>query len=410
MKKFFFLSAVLVLCFSFSVTAGEPETYGLQKLIRIGMENNPDLFAARLTVISYQEAVRSSKKMPNPTLELHTGWAESREAPMKVNTGGIAVSQFIENPFQRDARIQGMKHDWESAQEDLHLRRNDLIFQIKTLVYEILLWEKNRALASNNFRSMQEMSRLIQKRAELGEVKELEALKLSVEVQRIRNTENEAETRLVLLQERLNTLLGINLPLPIAIEGALAYAPLLLDESTLIQNATGAHPAIAGSRAALNRAQSDWHRERWSLFPGFSLSGFSNRELDGTNTGIGVSLELPLWNQNKAGIARADSLLRKAEQELRSTTRLIIDGIKMAYAHLMLAERTISLYDSGLLQQVEQSLRLADISYREGEISLMDYLDSQRTYNAVIKDRYQALYDWNQKKAALENAAGEELK
>lgn len=88
MKKLFFLSAVLVLCFSFSVTAGEPETYGLQKLIRIGMENNPDLFAARLTVISYQEAVRSSKKMPNPTLELHTGWAESREAPMKVNTGG----------------------------------------------------------------------------------------------------------------------------------------------------------------------------------------------------------------------------------------------------------------------------------------------------------------------------------
>ncbi|MBU4329495.1 MAG: TolC family protein, partial [Acidobacteria bacterium] len=150
--------------------------------------------------------------------------------------------------------------------------------------------------------------------------------------------------------------------------------------------------------------------ERWSLFPGFSLSGFSNRELDGTNAGIGVSLELPLWNQNKAGVARADSLLRKAEQELRSTTRLIIDGIKMAYAHLMLAERTISLYDSGLLQQVEQSLRLADISYREGEISLMDYLDSQRTYNAVIKDRYQALYDWNQKKAALENAAGEELK
>ncbi|MCJ7682224.1 MAG: TolC family protein [Candidatus Aminicenantes bacterium] len=410
MKKSFFLSVALILCFSLFVTAGEPETFSLQELVKIGLENNPDLFAARLTVSSYQEALRSSKKMPNPSLEFHSGRAESYDARTTVNTRGIAVSQYIENPFQRYERIQGMKHNWETEEENLLLQRNGLILQIKTIVYEILLWERNKELAANNLRSMQEMSRLIQKRADLGEVKELEALKLSVEVQRIRNAENEAETRLILLQERLNTLLGINLPLPIKIEDTLFYSPLLSDESSLIQNASKAHPAISGGRAALNRAQSDWRRERWSLFPGFSLSGFSNRELDGTNSGIGVSLELPLWNQNKAGIARADFLLRKAEQELRSTTRLIIDGIKMAYAHLRLAERTISLYDSGLLGQVEQSLHLAEISYREGEISLMDYLDSQRTYYAVIKDHYQALYDWNQKKAALENAVGEELK
>lgn len=410
MKKLFFVPVALIIFLVLYSFAGVPDTFSLDNLIRIGVENNPDLQAARLTIESSLAALRLSKKMPNPSLELSSGRAESFDAVRRVNTRGVAVSQFIENPFQRNERILRKKIDWEAAEKDYLLLRNTLIFHIKTLVYEILLWEKKRELATNNLRSMQEMSRLIQKRAELGEVKELEALKLSVEVQRIRNSENEAETQLLLLHERLSTLLGVNLPLPIQIKETLSTTSPLPDKSILIQNASEKHPMIARERAALKRAESDMRWERWSLFPGFSLSGFSRRELDGTNSGMGVSLEIPLWNQNRAGIARADSLIRKAEQELRSATRVIIDGIKTAYAHLQLAARTVFLYDSGLLQQAEQSLRLAEISYREGEISLMDYLDSQRTYAIVIKDRYQALSDWNQKMAALENAAGEEFK
>ena len=62
------------------------------------------------------------------------------------------------------------------------------------------------------------------------------------------------------------------------------------------------------------------------------------------------------------------------------------------------------------LEQMPDSNRVrrtyAEAGYGEGEISLLDFLDSQRTYNSVLGDYHQALYDWNDAMAALEKAAG----
>jgi outer membrane protein TolC len=75
-----------------------------------------------------------------------------------------------------------------------------------------------------------------------------------------------------------------------------------------------------------------------------------------------------------------------------------------------LSEQTIQLFHEGLLKQAEESLKISAESYKQGEISLIDYLDSQRTYNSILKDYQDSLYAWNTNKAALEKATGEEIK
>jgi cobalt-zinc-cadmium efflux system outer membrane protein len=61
------------------------------------------------------------------------------------------------------------------------------------------------------------------------------------------------------------------------------------------------------------------------------------------------------------------------------------------------------------MSQAEQSLKIAEISYREGEISLLEFLDSQRTYISILRDYVDALFSWNAEKAALEKAVGEDI-
>jgi cobalt-zinc-cadmium efflux system outer membrane protein len=151
------------------------------------------------------------------------------------------------------------------------------------------------------------------------------------------------------------------------------------------------------------------HLNKWQRLPDFELSAFTAKDLHGQNQGLGLSFNIPLWNFNSAEIARSQRLLESQQQELTSIEIAVTTDIKNRYARLLLAEKTINLFQKGLLKQAGESERIARFSYQQGESSLIDYLDSQRTYLQIQKDYVQALLTWSLEKAGLEMAAGETI-
>jgi cobalt-zinc-cadmium efflux system outer membrane protein len=78
--------------------------------------------------------------------------------------------------------------------------------------------------------------------------------------------------------------------------------------------------------------------------------------------------------------------------------------------HLLLHRQTLTLFQEGLLEEADTSMQITDTSYREGEVSLLEYLDARRTYQSVQIEYHQALYEWNLELAELERAAGGGMK
>ena len=74
--------------------------------------------------------------------------------------------------------------------------------------------------------------------------------------------------------------------------------------------------------------------------------------------------------------------------------------------HLRLHRQTLRLFEEGLLEEAQTSMEIAEASYRQGEISFMDYLDARRTYQSIQIEHRQALYDWHLERATLDRAAG----
>jgi len=99
----------------------------------------------------------------------------------------------------------------------------------------------------------------------------------------------------------------------------------------------------------------------------------------------------------------------KQEREVAALKMEISTEVVTRLKQLRLAEQTLETFQEGLLKQAEQSLALSETSYRQGEISLLDYLDSQRTYYQILRDYNSALFSWQQHKAALEKAVGEDI-
>jgi cobalt-zinc-cadmium efflux system outer membrane protein len=388
----------------------EKRAFTLDQILNIGLSHNPWLLAKAQEVEAKKSAFQASRRLVNPSLELNIGKGKSHDSTVRRDTEGLSLSQPLENPFKRHFRIQMYENDWEASEHLFHFLRLETIYEIKMLFYKLLLLKNKEELAQKNLESLEETYQLIRKRVKLGETRELEAIKLYVETLKAKNELNKTRTEWELARENLNKSLGNVLPSDFSIPGKLEYRPQPLEEQSLLSKALVSHPLIKGKEKDLEFAESQLKYVKWQRLPDFELSGFINEELHGKNKGIGVSLDIPLWNFKSKEIAQAESLLEKQSQELRALRMDVATEVKSRLNEQRLSEQTIALYHEGLLKQAEESLKISEQSYKQGEISLIDYLDSQRTYYSIIKDYQESLYAWITNRSALEKAIGEDIK
>jgi len=410
MKKILVAFLALIFLFPATLISETKNEFDLKELIQIGLANN-FLISAQLRAIEAKKAsYASSKRLINPEIELVTGKAKAYNGIDKRNTGGLRITQPIENPFKRHYRIQARKNDLEAAEYLYQYNRLEIGFFIKTQFYQLLMLEENKDIAQKNLKSIQDIYKLIQKRAELGEVKELEAIKLYVETLKARKELSRLKTEILMAKDNLNKFLGNALPSDFSVNGQLEYSQISLQEEMLLQKTLSSHPLLKQKERILEQTKSNVNFVKWQRLPDFKLSGFSQKELDGKNQGIGISFDIPLWNFKSTEIAEAENLSLKQEDELSALQIELVTQVKAKLGQFKLSQQTIGLFRTGLLKQAEESLKISEISYKEGEISLIDFLDSQRTYYSIREDFQEALYNLNADKAALEKAIGEELK
>ncbi len=410
MKNKIFLSLVLLGILSISSLSNEKKEFDLPEIINLGLKNNPLISAKLREVEAKKAAYQASKRLFNPELEFQKGKGKFFDTSVERNTDGISLSQPLENPLKRHYRIQMQEKDWQAAEYLFEFSKLEVIFEIKNLFYKIHLLKNKEDFAQKNLDSIKEIHTLIEKRAKLGEVKELEAIKLYVETLKAQNELNKIQTELRLARENLNKFLGYSLPQDFSVSGELDYRPLAIVEKTLLNKTLLSHPLVKTKEKDLEYAQSNLSYVKWQRFPDFTLSGFVHNELDGKNKGIGISFDIPLWNFKSKEIAEAESLRLKQNEEFRALKMEITTEVKIKLNQLLLSEESIRIFHAGLLKQAEESLKISEVSYKQGEISLIDYLDSQRTYYSILKDYQESLYAWNADKAALEKATGGDIK
>lgn len=183
--------------------SSEKKAFHLSEIIDLALENNPLLSAKKNEVEARKASYQAAKRLANPELELNIGRAKAFDEDLERNTGGILLSQYVENPFKRHHRIQVYAKDWEAAEFSHSTLTLEVTFTIKNLYFEILRLKFIQELAQKNLDSIQKIHRLIEKRAKLGEIKELEAIKLYVESLQAQRELNKIQTDLVLAKENL---------------------------------------------------------------------------------------------------------------------------------------------------------------------------------------------------------------
>jgi cobalt-zinc-cadmium efflux system outer membrane protein len=231
---------------------------------------------------------------------------------------------------------------------------------------------------------------LVARRAELGESRESDRIKASVEWLRQQRQLAAAEREAQVAEAILRALAIEPLPRPLTLK-ATARPPLPpLDPAALAVRLAEANPRLRAARAEAARREALSSVARRARIPDLGVSIFRQREIDKEANGFSLGIRLPLWNANRGEIARAQAGQQIAGAAAARERIDVVTELETGLTALVLAADQASLLEREILPQATRSLELARLLYEEGETSLLDLLDAQRTFRDAQRERLES--------------------
>jgi cobalt-zinc-cadmium efflux system outer membrane protein len=115
---------------------------------------------------------------------------------------------------------------------------------------------------------------------------------------------------------------------------------------------------------------------------------------------------LPIFNRNQGEILRTNHALTQAEEQEQSASDTVLSDVSNAYEAVKSNDEVVQLYMSGYLKQAQDSRDISEYAYKRGAASLLDYLDSERSYRATQLAYRQALASYMTALEQLKQALG----
>ncbi len=256
---------------------------------------------------------RAARVLPDPVFDF--SWDRARPSELPRATGdetGYALSQTLPWPGTRRAGVAA----GDRAADVLRAGAEGVAWAIEArarLAFARL--EAARGLlevargAEEDARSLRD---LVARRADLGESRESDRIKVSVEWLR-QQRQVAAVSREAQVAETILRALAVEpLPQPLVLEPT-DHPPLPpLDPATLAARLAETNPRLRAARAEGARREALSSVARRARIPDLDVSVFRQRELDKEANGFSVGIKLPLWNANRGEIARAEAEERVA--------------------------------------------------------------------------------------------------
>jgi cobalt-zinc-cadmium efflux system outer membrane protein len=205
----------------------------------------------------------------------------------------------------------------------------------------------------------------------------------------------------------LRALVGFeSIPENYEVDGELAYQPVHVNLDDLKLAALRSRPDYRAAQLGVTAAQSQLSLAR-AVGKRDLTAALDYTHVSGIN-GLSFifNIELPIFTRNQGEIARSRFGVNQAQESQSAALQSVLTDVTNAYENLRTNDEMVSLYNSGYLQEAQQSRDISQYAYQRGAASLLDYLDSERSYRATQLAYRQALASYMLALEQLRQAVG----
>lgn len=380
----------------------------IDQLTKIILDNNTELIAAQRQREAAQASVTSARAFPNPRLDVASGDNTQRPAgtalPGRVEVRG--VSQLIENPFLRSARIDSAAAGSVAAGHELDAVRNGLVAEVRLRAFEALLRVEEEAAARESVRLLEQVRDRVRLRVETGEAPRFELIKADAEIISARQRQVSASIKSEQALIALNRLAAGRLPESWMLLGRLADESATLSLEAIQQQAIARNPELLSLRAQLGRAEANLSLARAGRLPGVELRYAETRDPEIRQSLTGVNIQIPLFDQRQGPVAEAVAEQQRAKTRLDGALLEMRQRVLLAWKSYEMARASVEALSLGAIREAESALQVAEAAYRFGERGILEVLDAQRVLRSVRADLIQARFELQSARISLDRLAG----
>lgn len=401
---------IFIICCLLMVTqspAAEKE-YNLDELIRLMKTNN---LLYKITGIDQgiaKEEYRIHRTLPNPELEYSQGTAEIPGETEKPSLWAAELKWSFPNPIHRYFSLKAKRKNLTAAEIEAEMQKRELVKSLKTHYFRLQFYKKINGFQEEKLRILEEVNKITKAKVSIGESKEIDYLRSSVEIQktmthlfRIRKTAAYEKTK-------VNEFLNYTLPDDFITADDFHFAPLPGFEEK-IHELIAKSPFILLKANRVEQENANLKAERFSVIEGVEIFGEREKEMEGKIWRVGIGVSIPLFDWKSAHVRKAKLEKQKARVEFEHAKKHFFADVQRTVSEIRILEKEIETFKGAILKEGRENLELSEILYKEGEIPLVVFLDAQNSFFEVQERYYEAITEWNILKAGLEELLGEEL-
>ncbi|HWR14987.1 MAG TPA: TolC family protein [Terriglobales bacterium] len=391
-----------------------PEQLTLSNALQIAMRSNPTLLRDRQNLAIANANVRQAKQRPNPDFD-----ANSESYPLFESNPGsfwnnqeltFRAGQTIETGGKRSKRTQVAQQDLRATGSDIQNVERELRLEVKRRYYAVVLAKSQLSLAQEILKQFDDVIRLNEERFKQGELSGLEMNRIRAERLRFYTDALDSRLQLVNSKTALLELLGSgNLTSQFDVTESLTAKLQPVQLAEMQQLAIQSRPDLAAAQQRLERNRRDLDLQRAEAIPNVTPSFGYKRDF-GVNTAVfGITLPLPIFNRNQAGIDRATAQIEQQRYEVSRSLLAVQREVQQGYQLLSTQTERVKVLEQEYVPAARKAHEIAQESYRLGALDLIGLLDAERVYRETLRSYNLALYDYNVAVFQLQASVGKEF-
>lgn len=402
----------------------------LDDALRRAVAQSPLVEAARARVSAARGTRRTAGVLPNPVF---TYWAENlRGSGQRATTPLDRETQMyatlpLEPLFQRWPRVRGADATVRAADAELARARQVVALDAARAFYRVAAAQHAVDAAEDIRARLAEIVTFNRARVAEGVAAEADLIRVELELDRVTAAGTLDQVELARARAELAPYVvgaarveNVSSDRPVALladplrvsvdDGPVAerqgtLAPL----ASYLAQAQLARPDLTAFRARTDAARAESGYQRALTVRQVGATFGTKRTAGVTSLIAGVSLPIPLFDQNRGEIQRATGEQRAAALELAWAERQADAEVAAAYEAARLLTQQTTRLRSSFLDRAEQSRRIALAAYQEGAVSLLQVLDASRTLADARLTYYRTLFAQRQSLLDLQAATGASL-
>lgn len=381
------------------VPARGPIRITMDEAIQLALQHNHTLLAARTTILQNQASEVTANLRPDPVLLADTQFLPLFQ-PQNASESyfdqdaqfDIGLSYLFERGKKRQHRLQAAKDTTLQTTFTVSDNERTTIFTVGSDFVNVQLAESTLALAEQDLKSFQNTVEVSQLRVKDGDMSQSDFLKIKLQLLQFQTDVSQAQLSRIQALAALRQSMGVeSVPDDYDVAGELAYTPVHANREDLESLAMRERPDLRAAVQGVIAAKSQWELQKAIGKRDVTMS-LDYSHVSGTNSAsLFFQMPLPIFDRNQGEILRTRYAITQAEENQKVANDQVMTDVLNAYEGLKENDQVVQLYQSGYLDDAKESRDISEYAYKHGAASLLDFLDSERSYRAVQLAYRQAL-------------------